>query len=65
MVTFQANDLIETIRVREKDDQIFLDFKTDFAQWSEELIKIDAKELVLKNAEQKSITIKNRSDKNY
>jgi hypothetical protein len=51
--TFQANDLVETIRIREKDDQIFLDFKTDFAQWSEELVRIDAKELVLKNAEQK------------
>ncbi|MGL2993649.1 lipocalin family protein [Flavobacterium sp. TSSA_36] len=51
--TFQANDLVETIRVREKNDQIFLEFKTDFTQWSEELVSITAKELVLRNDEQR------------
>ena len=51
--TFQANDLVETIRIREKENKKKNDFKTDYAQWSQELVRIDAKELVLKNAEQK------------
>ena len=56
--TFEANNLVETFKIREKNDQLFLDFKTDFAQWSEELVAINEKELVLRNAEKKEFHYK-------
>lgn len=56
--TFQANDLVETIRIRENKESVFLDFKTDFAQWSEELVSINEKELVLRNVEKKEFHYK-------
>lgn len=51
--TFLTSDSFENVSVRFKDDQVFLDYKTDYAKWSEELISISDKELVLKNQQKK------------
>jgi hypothetical protein len=51
--TFLTSDSFENVAVRFKGDQVFLDYKTDYAKWSEELISISDKELVVKNQEKK------------
>lgn len=51
--TFLTSDSFENVSVRFKDNQVFLDYKTDYAKWSEELISISDKELVVKNQEKK------------
>jgi phage anti-repressor protein len=51
--TFLTSDSFENVSVRFRDNQVFLDYKTDYAKWSEELISISDKELVVKNQEKK------------
>jgi hypothetical protein len=51
--TFIVNDTYETATVRFKDDKVYIDYATPYAKWSEELIAVSAKELVLKNEEKK------------
>ncbi|WP_316633650.1 lipocalin family protein [uncultured Flavobacterium sp.] len=51
--TFLTSDSFENVSVRFKGDQVFLDYKTAYAKWSEELISISDKELVVKNQEKK------------
>jgi hypothetical protein len=51
--TFLTSDSFENVSVRFKDEKVFLDYKTDYAKWSEELISISDKELVVKNQENK------------
>lgn len=51
--TFMVNDTYENATVRFEDDKVYLDYSTDYAKWSEELIAISDQELVLKNAEKK------------
>ena len=51
--TFIVNDTYENIKIRFKDDKVFIDYSTPYAKWSEELIAVSDKELVLKNEEKK------------
>ncbi len=51
--TFLVNDSQESVNVRFKDDKAFIDYSTPYAKWSEELIAVSDKELVLKSAEKK------------
>jgi hypothetical protein len=51
--TFLTSDSFENVSVRFKEDQVFLDYKTDYAKWSEELVSITDEKLVVKNKEKK------------
>ena len=51
--SFLTTNTFENISVRFTDKGTFLDYKTDYAKWSEELISISDKEFVVKNAQQK------------
>lgn len=51
--TFLVNDAFENVVVRFDKEKVFLEYKTNYAKWSEELIVLSDKELVLKNAEKK------------
>lgn len=51
--TFLTSDSFENVSVRFKDEHVFLDYKTNYAKWSEELISISDKELVVKNDQKK------------
>jgi hypothetical protein len=51
--TFIVNDSYENVLVRFDKDKVYLDYATDFAKWSEELITLTDDELVVKNAEKK------------
>ncbi|MBF4486471.1 hypothetical protein [Flavobacterium sp. CSZ] len=51
--TFLTSDSFENVSVRFKEDQVFLDYKTDYAKWSEELVLITDEKLVVKNKEKK------------
>ena len=58
--TFLTSDSFESVSVRFKNEHVFLDYKTNYAKWSEELISISDKELVVKNDQKKNIIIKKR-----
>ncbi|WP_374173719.1 lipocalin family protein [Flavobacterium tructae] len=51
--TFLTTDTFEDVAVRFKGDQVFLDYKTDYAKWSEELISISDETFVVKNDQNK------------
>ena len=51
--TFIVNDTYESAVVQFKDGKVYVNYSTPFAKWSEELIDISDKELVLKNEEKK------------
>lgn len=46
---YLTNDLPEKIKVEQEGSKFWIHYKTDFAEWKEQLIKIDEEELVLKN----------------
>ena len=47
--TFLFNDYFENVKVRFKGEQVFLDYTTAYAKWTEELIRLSDDEMVLKN----------------
>lgn len=51
--TFLVNDAFEKVAIRFEKDKVYLDYATDYAKWSEELIALTDEELVLKNKEKK------------
>lgn len=51
--TFLVNDTFENVKIRFSDDQTFLDYSTPYMKWSEEILALTDKELVVLNAEQK------------
>lgn len=51
--TFIVNDTYETVKVRFTDDKVFMDYRTEFANWTEELVLIDNDKLAFKNADNK------------
>ncbi|MEO7976843.1 hypothetical protein [Flavobacterium sp.] len=51
--TFLTTDTFENVSVRFTDKGTFLDYKTDYAKWSEELISISDEKFVVKNEQNK------------
>ena len=51
--TFLTGNSFENVAVRFTDKGTFLDYKTAYAKWSEELISISEKEFVVKNDQNK------------
>ena len=51
--TFKVNDTYENVKIRFKEDKVYIEYATPYAKWSEELIAVSDKELVLKNEEKK------------
>lgn len=49
--TFLTTDTFENVSVRFAGEQVFLDYKTDYAKWSEEIISLSDDKLVVKNAQ--------------
>lgn len=49
--TFLVNDVYENVTVRFADDKVFFDYSTPFMKWSEELIALSEKELIVLNKE--------------
>ncbi|MBE8727026.1 lipocalin family protein [Flavobacterium hungaricum] len=47
--TFLTTDTFENVSVRFAGEQVFLDYKTDYAKWSEEIISLSDEQLVVKN----------------
>jgi hypothetical protein len=47
--TYKVNDGSEKISISQKEDKTYLDYKTTYASWQEELIELSDDELVLKN----------------
>lgn len=47
--TFLTTDTFENVTVRFAGEQVFLDYKTDYAKWSEEIILLSDEQLVVKN----------------
>jgi hypothetical protein len=51
--TFLVNDTFENVKIRFADDKSFLDYSTPYMKWSEEILALTDKELVVLNAEKK------------
>ena len=51
--TFIVNNTYEATTIRFEEDKVFIDYTTPYAKWTEELIAISDKELVLINEEKK------------
>lgn len=51
--TFLTTNTFEKVSVRFTDKGAFLDYNTDYAKWSEELISISDEEFVVKNDQNK------------
>lgn len=51
--TFLSTDTFENVSVRFAGDKVYLDYKTAYAKWSEELLTLSDDEFVVKNAENK------------
>jgi hypothetical protein len=49
--TFIVNNTKEKIAIETKKDVFYIAYKTEFSNWSEEIIKLNDDELVLKNDE--------------
>jgi hypothetical protein len=49
--TFLVNDSQENVKLRFENDKVFLDYATSYSKWSEELIEISDKKMVLENIE--------------
>jgi hypothetical protein len=47
--TFLTTDTFENVSVRFTGEQVFLDYKTKYAKWSEEVISLSDDKLVVKN----------------
>lgn len=60
--TFLTNDTYEDVKFRFKEDKVFLDYTTFYAKWSEEVLKLTATELVVKNKDAKEYHYK-KTDK--
>ncbi|KRB57735.1 hypothetical protein [Flavobacterium sp. Root186] len=51
--TFLTTDTFENVSIRFTDKGTFLDYNTDYAKWTEELISISDDEFVVKNDQNK------------
>ncbi|WP_433833012.1 lipocalin family protein [Flavobacterium anhuiense] len=47
--TFLTTDTFENVTVRFAGEQVFLDYKTNYTKWSEEIISLSDDKLVVKN----------------
>ena len=47
--TFLTNDVSEDFTIEFKDGSCFINYKTDFSQWKEEIILISKDKLIVKN----------------
>ena len=56
--TFLFNEDYEKVKIRFEKDQVFLDYSTDYAKWSEELISISDDEMLIKNDQNKEYEYK-------
>lgn len=56
--TFLFNEDYENVKVRFKEEHIFLDYSTAYAKWTEELISISEDEMVIKNDQNKEYQYK-------
>ncbi len=49
--TFLVNDTYENITIRYQNKEVFIDYTTPYAKWSEEIVTISNEKLVLRNDE--------------
>lgn len=56
--TFKTNSIKENIRVFDVDGSTFLECKTDYGKWNEEIIKLEDSTLVVKNKQNLVYTYK-------
>jgi hypothetical protein len=49
---FKTNDIKENIKILEKDNHFFIEYKTKFGKWQEEIVTIQDSVLILKNKDE-------------
>lgn len=48
--TYRMNDLSEKLDIVQDSGKVYIHYKTDYAQWKEEILELTDKELVLRNS---------------
>ena len=48
--TYRMNDLSEKLEIVQDSGNVYIHYKTDYAQWQEEIVELTDEELVLKNS---------------
>lgn len=48
--TYRMNDLSEKLEIVQDSGKVYIHYKTDYAQWQEEIVELTDEELVLKNS---------------
>ena len=48
--TYRMNDLSEKLEIVQDSGKVYIHYKTDYAQWQEEIVELTGEELVLKNS---------------
>jgi hypothetical protein len=56
--TFKTNGIKENIKINEVDHAYFIEYKTDYGQWKEEILTLEDSTLVLKNKQNLIYTYK-------
>ncbi|MGM8361130.1 hypothetical protein ACSV4D_04355 [Flavobacterium sp. ARAG 55.4] len=56
--TFLFNEDFENVKVRFEKEQVFLDYSTPYAKWTEELVKLTDEEMCIKNDQNKEYEYK-------
>ncbi|MFN3754220.1 hypothetical protein [Flavobacterium sp.] len=56
--TFKTNGIKENLKILEIDNVYFVEYKTDYGKWNEEIIQIEDSTLVLKNKQNLIYTYK-------
>jgi hypothetical protein len=63
--TFLGNKVQENVKVRLDGDHVFLDYRTPYAKWSEELILITADKFAVRNGAKKEYHYKKARTNKY
>src|SRR5690606_37397546 len=48
--TYRMNDLSEKLEIVQDSGTVYIHYKTDYAQWKEEILELTDEELVLRNS---------------
>ncbi len=62
---FEGNDVLEQIEIDFKDGDVIVNYKTEYARWTEKLTSLSAEKMVLKNADEKQYHYKRTAPLNF
>lgn len=56
--SYETNDVVENVQVKKEKDEYWIEYKTEYASWKEQLLSIDQNNMVVKNTHNLTYTYK-------